>query len=245
MAGGEPTAGAPSAASVAERLAGVRRRIEAAGGDPRAVRVLAVTKGFGPEAVTAAVGAGLGDVGENYAQELVAKAAALAPGTAGAVRWHYLGAVQRNKVQSLAPLVDCWDSVARVVEGREIARRRPGAAVLVEVDASGVPGRTGCTAGEVPLLVGELVALGLEVRGLMTVAPRGPGARAAFRLVRDLADRLGLPERSMGMTDDLEDAVAEGSTMVRVGRALFGDRPARPGGRAGGAPGPAGGGRPG
>ncbi|MGH9092841.1 MAG: YggS family pyridoxal phosphate-dependent enzyme, partial [Acidimicrobiales bacterium] len=218
MARGEPAGepGLPSGHPVAARLAAVRRRIEAAGGSPHTVRVLAVTKGFGPEAVAAAVAAGLHDVGENYAQELVAKAAALAPPVAAAVRWHYLGAVQRNKVRSLAPLVACWQSVARAVEGREIARHRPGAAVLVEVDASGVPGRTGCGAHEAPALVRDLVALGLDVRGLMTVAPRGPGARAAFRVVRDLADRLDLAERSMGMTDDLEDAVAEGSTMVRV-----------------------------
>lgn len=232
----EAGAGAPSAAAVAGRLAGVRHRIEAAGGRLDTVRVVAVTKGFGPGAVAAAAAAGLHDVGENYAQELVAKAAALGPPAAGAVRWHYLGAVQRNKVRSLAPLVACWQSVARAAEGREIARRQPGAAVLVEVDASGVPGRTGCAAGEAPALVGDLVALGLDVRGLMTVAPRGPGARDAFRVVRDLADRLGLPERSMGMTDDLEDAVAEGSTMVRVGRALFGDRPPRPGGPPGAGP---------
>jgi uncharacterized pyridoxal phosphate-containing UPF0001 family protein len=225
---------------VSAALAGVRQRIEAAGGDPGAVRVLAVTKGFGPEAVAAAVGAGLPDVGENYAQELVAKAAAVAPPAAAAVRWHYLGAVQRNKVRSLAPLVARWESVARVVEGEAIARHRPGAAVLVEVDASGVPGRTGCTAEEAPALVRDLAALGLEVRGLMTVAPRGPGARAAFRLVRGLADRLALPERSMGMTDDLEDAVAEGSTMVRVGRALSGARPPRPGRPVAGPSAPAG-----
>ena len=76
-------------------------------------------------------------------------------------------------------------------------------------------------------LVADLGALGLDVRGLMAVAPLGQPAQPAFGVVRELADRLGLPERSMGMTDDLEAAVAEGSTMVRVGRALFGARPAR------------------
>lgn len=219
----------------------VRRRIEAAGGDPSAVRVVAVTKGFGVEAVTAAAAAGLLDVGENYAKELLAKAAAARPllGTQTHVRWHFLGAVQRNKVRALAPVVDCWQSVARVAEGEEIARRAPGARVLVEVDVSGVAGRNGCAPAQVPALVEALADLGLEVEGLMTVAPVDPSAaRLAFRTVRELADRLGLAQRSMGMSDDLEAAVAEGSTMVRLGRALFGDRPPR---RQAAPPGPAGG----
>lgn len=205
--------------AVAARLADVRHRIEAAGGDPARVRIVAVTKGFGPEAVEAALAAGVEDVGENYAQELVAKA----PLVAGQPRWHFLGTVQRNKVPALAPLVACWQSVARAVEGEAIARRRPGAVVLVEVELTGRPGRNGCRLDAVPALVADLAADGLDVRGLMTVAPQDD-PRATFRAVRDLADRLGLPERSMGMTGDLEAAVAEGSTMVRVGRALFGER---------------------
>jgi uncharacterized pyridoxal phosphate-containing UPF0001 family protein len=192
--------------------------------------VVAVTKGFGPEAVAAACAVGLVDVGENYAQELVAKAGDVGPllGDSAAPRWHFLGALQRNKVKSLAPLVACWQSVARVAEGAEIARRAPGAEVLVEVDTSGLPGRGGCAPADAADLVRELGDLGLVVRGLMTVAPVDPAAAGlAFRTVRDLADGLGLPERSMGMSDDLEAAVAEGSTMVRLGRALFGDRPPR------------------
>jgi pyridoxal phosphate enzyme (YggS family) len=213
---------------VAARLEAARRRIEAAGGDPEAVRVVAVTKGFGPEAVSAAAAAGLVDIGENYAQELTAKAAAVAPLTEATVRWHFLGALQRNKVRSLAPLVSLWQSVARLEEGIEISRRAPGAEVLVEVDTSGVAGRNGCTPGETPGLVSELAGLDLAVRGLMTVAPQDPDAAAAsFRTVRSLADQLGLVERSMGMSDDMESAVTEGSTMVRLGRALFGDRPPR------------------
>ncbi|MGH8989418.1 MAG: YggS family pyridoxal phosphate enzyme [Acidimicrobiales bacterium] len=228
----------------------VRARIADAGGDPGVVRVVAVTKGFGAEAVRAAVCAGLADVGENYAQELLSKDEAIraskpriagagevpapadgrSPGcdAGGGLRWHFLGAVQRNKVAALAPLVSCWQGVARAVEGEAIARRSPGAVVLVEVDATAVPGRNGCRPAAVPALVAELRSAQLDVRGLMTVAPTDPdGARLAYRAVRALADDLGLRERSMGMSDDLELAVAEGSTMVRVGRALFGNRPAR------------------
>jgi hypothetical protein len=219
-----------SAADVGARLAVVRRRIADAGGDPDTVRIVAVTKGFGADAVADALANGLCDIGENYAQELVAKerqVRAVLP--AATIRWHFLGAVQRNKVRALAPLVDCWQGVCRAAEGAEIARRRPGAAVLVEVDVTDEPGRNGCPPGEVPALVAGLRGEGLDVRGLMVVAPPAPegAARAAFAAVRALADRCGLPERSMGMSGDLEAAVAEGTTMVRIGRALFGDRPPR------------------
>jgi PLP dependent protein len=228
----------------------VRSRIERAGGDPEAVRVVGVTKGFGPDSVRAALGAGLRDLGENYAAELMAKAEAVAAAEAageceaapedvaespGALRgatgvvWHFLGAIQRNKVPALAPLVGVWQSVAREVEGARIAGFAPGAAVLVQVEVTGLPGRNGCPPERVPDLVGALRVLGLDVLGLMTVAAPGrAAAEKAFSEVGRLADRLRLKERSMGMSDDLEAAVAAGSTMVRVGRALFGERPAAP-----------------
>ncbi len=233
----------PSSDAVAGRLRAVRERIEDAGGDPAAVRVVAVTKGFGADAVRAAYGAGLHDLGENYASELVAKAATTAKepdsdaGAAGGfggvgasgIVWHFLGAVQRNKVAELAPLVGLWQSVAREAEGARIALFAPGAAVLVQVDTTGRPNRNGCAPDAVGALVARLGVIGLDVRGLMTVAAPGESAaREAFATVGRLADELGLPERSMGMSDDLEAAVAAGSTMVRVGRALFGDRPPRP-----------------
>jgi hypothetical protein len=207
----------------------VRRRIEQAGGDPSAVRVVAVSKGFGPEAVRAARAAGLLDIGENYANELVTKAAELEsdPAASKPVRWHFLGAIQRNKVARLAPVVHVWQSVSRIEEGERIARFAPGARVLVEVDTTGLRGRNGCPPAGVPALVAALREDGLDVRGLMTVAAPGPeAASSAFGAVRTLADELGLEERSMGMTDDLEAAVRAGTTMVRIGRALFGDRPA-------------------
>lgn len=197
-----------------------------AGATPASVRIVAVTKGFGPEAVVAARRAGLVDVGENYAQELLAKYRALAGG--GGIRWHFLGAVQRNKVPQLAPVVSVWQGLARLAEGEAIARRRPGAAVLVEVELTGASGRNGCAPDDVPRLVADLRSLDLDVQGLMTVAPRDRGgAEAAFRTVRRLADALDLPERSMGMSDDYTVAVREGATMVRLGRVLFGDRPGR------------------
>ncbi len=228
---GAPVSG-PSAAfpGFADRLEGIRARIGTASPDPGSVTVMAVTKGFGPEAVRTAVAAGLTVVGENYADELVAKARGLAGEPGPAPEWHYLGAVQRNKVARLAPFVACWQGVARVEEGRSIARHRPGARVLVQVDVAGLPGRGGVAPAEVDGLVLALREEGLDVAGLMAVGMPGPpeGARPGFRQLRLLADALDLPVRSMGMTDDLEVALSEGSTMVRVGRALFGDRPPRP-----------------
>lgn len=215
------------------RLESVRTRIARASGDPSAVRIVAVTKGFTHEAVAAALAAGLADIGENYADELVAKAAALeaAGGGGPSPVWHFLGAVQRNKVGRLAPLVTWWQGLSRIEEGRAIARRRPGSNVLVEVDVAGLPGRGGCPPEEVDRLVGSLRDEDLEVAGLMAVGPPGPpeASRPGFALVSHLADSLDLPVRSFGMSDDLEVALAEGSTMVRVGRALFGERPPRTG----------------
>jgi uncharacterized pyridoxal phosphate-containing UPF0001 family protein len=199
------------------------------------VRVVGVTKGFGPDAVRAALDAGLRDLGENYAAELVAKAGARASRGGGdggedtgrPVVWHFLGAIQRNKVAELAPVVGVWQSVAREVEGARIARFAPGATVMVQVDVTGRAGRNGCPPDGVGGLVGRLRALDLDVVGLMTVAAPGrAAAETAFGEVARLADGLGLKERSMGMSDDLEPAVAAGSTMVRIGRALFGERPA-------------------
>jgi len=213
---------------VADRLAAVRARIAAAGRAPGDIVVVAVTKGFGREAVEAAAAMGLTDVGENYAQELAEKAA---PGDGR--RWHFLGRVQRNKVRAIASAVHLWQGVDRVAAGEEIAVRAPGAKVLVQVrihDGDTNTSRNGCAPYEVPALVECLVGLGLDVRGLMAVGPPGAPelARPGFRTVSALADRLGLVERSMGMTNDLDVAVEEGSTMVRVGRGLFGPRPVAP-----------------
>ena len=206
-------------ATLADRVAGVRARIaDAAGGRP--VTLVAVTKGFGRDTVAAARAAGLDDLGESYAQELVAKAGAIGDGG----RWHFLGAVQRRKVRVLAPFVHLWQSVDRVEAGREIARHAPGAAVLVQVNVTGLRNRNGCTWDEAPALVDDLRRLGLDVRGLMAVADRDD-PRPQFHRLADLGRRLGLPELSIGMSGDLDVAVEEGSTMVRVGEALFGPRP--------------------
>ena len=231
------TSAGPGTGGGAARLAEVRRRVAASTPDPDSIRIVAVTKGFGPEAVRWALDAGLIDIGENYADELVAKAASVGNGrvTGGSPLpvWHFLGAVQRNKVARLAPVVTWWQGVSRVEEGRAIAGRSPGATVLVQVDVAGLPGRGGCPPEGVPDLVGALGDEDLEVAGLMAIGPPGPpeASRPGFALVSGLADRLDLEVRSMGMSNDLEVALSEGSNMVRPGRALFGPRPPRAGGR--------------
>jgi pyridoxal phosphate enzyme (YggS family) len=209
--------------AVGERLAEVRDRVARAGGDWRSVTLVAVTKDFGLDAVDTAIANGLADLGENRADQLVAKAGAAADD----LRWHYLGRVQRNKVSALAPHVALWQALDRLAAGEEIAKRAPGAAVLIQINVSGEPQKHGAAAADVPALAEQLAGLGLHVRGLMAVGPTGPPdtARPGFRALATLADRLHLPVRSMGMTDDLEVAVQEGSTMLRIGRGLFGKRP--------------------
>jgi pyridoxal phosphate enzyme (YggS family) len=208
---------------VRRRVSEVRKRI-ASVGDPASVRIIAVTKGFGANAVDAALRAGITDIGESYAQELVAKAAEV---TRDGANIHLIGRLQTNKVRQLTDVVDVWQTVDRATLGDEIAKRAPGAKVLLQVNVTGEPQKGGCAPHEAPHLVRRLKQSGLEVLGLMTVGIAGPPevARPGFAMLNRLADDLGLVERSMGMTDDLEVAVEEGSTMVRIGRALFGDRP--------------------
>jgi pyridoxal phosphate enzyme (YggS family) len=228
----------PRDLALADRLAEVRRRIASAAAEPERVRLVAVTKGFGADVVRAAVGLGVADVGESYVQELVAKATEIehgiepeieggAPGRPATPRWHFIGQLQRNKVRKAAPFVALWHSVDRLRLGAEIARWAPGASVLVQVNTSGEESKGGCPPPMAAGLVEGLVDLGLDVQGLMTIAPAGPpeGARAAFTTARELRDRLGLSELSMGMSGDLEVALGEGATIVRVGSGLFGPRP--------------------
>jgi PLP dependent protein len=209
----------------------VRARIAAAarsaGREPDAVRLVAATKTVPADLVAEAVARGVRDVGENRAQELLAKADALTAApvpVAPDVCWHFLGRLQRNKVRSLARSVTWWQSVDREALGVAIARHAPGARVLVEVNLAGEPQKGGCAPAEAGRLVDALRGLGLRVEGLMTIPPAGDDPRRWFAALRELGDDLGVDQLSMGMTDDYETAVQEGATMVRVGRAIFGAR---------------------
>jgi uncharacterized pyridoxal phosphate-containing UPF0001 family protein len=210
------------AGRVAANLAAVRGRIASTGRDPSGVRVVAVTKTFNVDHVRAAAAAGLDAVGENYVDELARKRAA-APDLM--VSWHYLGALQSNKIHRVVVCADVICGVSRTKEIEKIAIHRSDQPIYVQVDFTGAAQRNGAAPGDVAALVQRGRDLGLSVLGLMTVAPTDPGAaRAAFAATTALADELGLVERSMGMSDDLELACELGSTEIRVGRALFGAR---------------------
>ncbi len=211
---------------IAGRIAALRRRIDDMATRP--VTIVGVTKRFGVDAVGAAIDAGLIDLGENYAQELAAKDEALRRERPDAeVRWHFIGHLQRNKVKTIAGAVSLWQSVDSERLGSEIARRAPGARVLVQVNLAANPDQGGVEPEAVEPLVNRLGSMGLEVAGLMMIGRPGDRDRsaAAFRDLRARADALGLAECSMGMSDDLDLAVAAGATIVRVGTAIFGPRP--------------------
>jgi PLP dependent protein len=219
----------------------VRERIAAAlsrsgrGGD---VRVVAVTKGHPLEAVTAAWRAGIRDLGENRVQELAEKRAAYPPGEPGPT-WHLIGHLQRNKVKRALELSDWIQSVDSIRLARELSREAVRADVtvraLVQVNVSGESTKGGFDAARAVAEIAEVASLeNLSVAGLMTIAPFTEDERVlrtTFAATRALLDRcaaegvaLSGRELSMGMTHDYELAVAEGSTMVRLGTALFGER---------------------
>jgi PLP dependent protein len=219
------------------RLAQVREAVarhQQVGGWSHPVRVVAVTKGHGPEAVRAAAAAGLEDVGENRVQEALAKQEAVG---SVPVTWHLIGTLQRNKARQAVGRFALIHSVDRPDLAAELDRRAgsgPGRQrVLVQVNCSDEPQKGGVEPpGLVPLLE-ELAQLGhLEVTGLMTMSALTEDSaeqRRAFRRLRELRDegeRAGyrLPELSMGMSGDYTTAIEEGATMVRLGTILFGER---------------------
>ena len=207
---------------VAANLIGVHRRIASTGREPSGVRIVAVTKTFDVAHVRVAAALGLSAVGENFVGELCAKRDAAMDVS---VAWHYLGALQTNKIQRIVACADVICGVSRLKELERIADHQSDQAVYVQVDFTEAVGRNGAAPKDVEALVGRGRTLGLDVRGLMTVAPMDrQGARRAFGATRSLTDDLGLVECSMGMSDDLELACELGSSEVRVGRALFGPR---------------------
>ena len=229
----------PLASDVTLRLEAVRARITqacaAAGRAAESVRLLAVSKGQPASAVREAYAAGQRDFGENYVQELVAKARELSdlPG----LRWHMIGNLQRNKAKEVVPLVEAVHTVDRAELAQELAKRAAERSeplpVFVEVNVGGEEQKGGCAPAELGALLGVLRELPqLRVVGLMTVPPdvdEAEQARPYFGSLRGLRDaHLGpQAELSMGMSHDLDAAVAEGATWVRVGTAIFGPRAPR------------------
>ena len=218
------------------RLAHVRETIaerQRAAGWTHPVRIVAVTKGHGVEAVLAAAAAGLDAVGENRVQEALAKQEVAQD---VAISWHLIGTLQRNKVRHAVGRFALIQSVDRADLARELSGRIPAGnrqSVLVQVNCSGEPQKGGVEPDALPELLEVLAGLGnLDLRGLMTMAAlteEEAVQRRAFALLRQLRDageRAGhaLPELSMGMSGDYGPAVEEGATIVRLGTVLFGER---------------------
>ncbi len=221
---------------VAGALQALRGRIadacDRAGRDPSDITLVAVSKAHPEEAIRRAHAAGLRVFGENYAQELAGKASALSD--LGDIRWRFIGHLQRNKiklVERARAAVDTVDSIrlAEAISTRAAARGVQ-VEVLLQVNVGQEAQKSGCAPHEVGSLVEAVRRLpNLDLRGLMTVAPHQEDpvdSRPIFAKLRELAEAHSLPELSMGMTHDLEAAVLEGTTMLRIGTALFGPRPA-------------------
>ena len=185
--------------------------------------MLAVTKGFGVDAVAAAAAAGIASIGENYAQELLTKLDAAR--TAG-LDVHFIGRLQSNKVRQLAGAVAVWESIDRPALVAELARRAPGTTVLVQVAATGEPGKGGCPADGVPALVEQARAAGLHVEGLMTVGPTVGGPEAARPRVPP-GPPLGRRARPVDMLDG-DDRRPGGRRRGGLDGGAPGDRTVRP-----------------
>lgn len=223
--------------SLKERLASVRARIDHAcrrcGRDPASVTLIGVTKTIPVPIIRDAIDCGLTDAGENRIQEARAKQAELGAG----LRWHMIGRLQRNKAKDAVELFEVLHSIdsielARVAETHAARRgRRPD--VLIQVNVSGEPTKSGCAPGKLDGIADEVARLPhLRLAGLMTIAPFAgdpEAARPVFRALRELRDALRRRyERarhlSMGMSHDFEVAIEEGADYVRIGTAIFGER---------------------
>ncbi len=228
--------------TLVERLTIVRARIaaaeQAAGRKPGSVRLLAVSKTHPPAALEAVHQAGQRCFGESYVQEAVAKIRVL---SRLPLEWHFIGPIQSNKTQEIASGFAWVHSIDRLKIARRLSEQRdptlPPLKVCLQINISGEETKSGASPAAAEALVKEIAHLPhLKLVGLMAIpAPAEQLARqrAPFRALRELRDQLveatgiPLPELSMGMTDDLEAAIAEGATIVRVGTAIFGERPTR------------------
>ena len=220
----------PTAQALGERLNAVRERIaraaERAHRDPQTILLLAVTKVFPATVIEEAYALGLREFGENYVQELEGKYGQVH--NLEGVRFHLIGHLQSNKSGKAAELFD----VVQTVDSAKLARRLSDAGrsleVMLEVKLAPEEAKSGAAPEELPELIAAVQALArLRLTGLMTMPPWSDDPEASrpyFRRLRELAERHGLPQLSMGMSGDLEVAIEEGSTCVRVGTALFGKR---------------------
>lgn len=208
----------------------IARACGRAGRSPDEVRLIAVSKTVEMERIRLAIAAGVPALGENRVQEAREKIEALGR----PVPWHLIGSLQTNKAKDAARLFDWVHSVDRLELARELDRRARALGrtvdALLEVNVGEEPQKTGVRPDEIRLLLDALAGMsGIRIRGLMAIPPAvesGEQSRPHFRRLRELRDAAGLEHLSMGMSADFEVAIEEGATMVRVGTAIFGPRPA-------------------
>lgn len=216
---------------IAKVRARIREAAQASGRDPAQVRLLAVSKTHPASAIREAYACGQQDFGENYLQEALGKQTELADLP---LRWHFIGPIQSNKTKAIAAHFDWVHSVDRLKVAERLSEQRaeklPALNVCLQVNVSGEASKSGCAPEDLPALAAAVMQLPrLRLRGLMAIPEptEDPAAqRAAFARLRSL--QAGLPYEldtlSMGMSHDLESAIAEGATWVRIGTALFGAR---------------------
>lgn len=227
--------------TIADQLQQVRQRIAQAcaqaGRDPASVRLLAVSKTFGADAVQAAAAASQTAFGENYVQEGVDKVLALRAAGVGGLEWHCIGPLQSNKTRPVAEHFDWVHTIDRLKIAQRLSEQRPPELpplqVCVQVNVDGGANKSGVTLAELPALARAVAGLPrLRLRGLMCIPEPAPDFATAcevFGRARTALEQLqqaglALDTLSMGMSDDLEAAIASGSTLVRVGSAIFGRR---------------------
>jgi len=212
--------------SVEQRIARASHRT---GRSPTEITLVAVTKTIDAPAIQQAFGAGIRHFGENKIQEAKPKLGQLSALLHPSPTWHMVGHLQTNKVKTAVELFDMIQSIESIKLAEAVSHRaRESFPILLEVNVAGEASKHGFSLSEVPSAMEQITRLPhLEVKGLMTVAPvsdRLEEVRRVFRELRLLRDALGLEHLSMGMTDDFEVAIEEGATMVRIGRAIFGER---------------------
>jgi len=211
--------------TIAENLAALESRIIAAcqrAGRKRSdVTLVAVSKTFGADRVDEAIAAGVTHIGENRVQEARDKK----PQVRGTARWHLIGHLQSNKANDAVRIFDVIETVDSVELAQKIARASDAARdVLLQVNVGDEPQKSGVATGNVDNVVQQIREVdGIKLIGLMAIPPIGD-PRKHFRRLRELRDQVGLEQLSMGMSEDFEIAIEEGSTMVRIGRAIFGAR---------------------
>ena len=217
--------------NVAEVEARIVRACERAGRSREEVTLVAVSKTFPANFIDEAIEAGITEVGENRVQEAREKK----PLVSGSARWHLIGHLQTNKAKDAVKLFDVIQAVDSLDLAEKLARAADGQEkrleIMLQINIGDEPQKSGIARGDVDAIAKQAAAMAsLHIIGLMAIPPIGTPeeSRPYFRELRSMRDALGLQHLSMGMSEDFETAIEEGSTIVRVGRAIFGSRPARP-----------------